>query len=171
MATKPQARLTSSLLARKGRARPSASADGFSLPPQVDRSNAEDGPASGGRPPYAAAASPAESHAPAPETGPDSAAAAEAPSPTARKVFNGGPESLSQGSERPDPSRTGRIALTLRVDQTRHKRLKLLAAQTRRSSQEILMAALDAYLEAAASDMPYCDCLRPIEDCAKNTAS
>ena len=39
------------------------------------------------------------------------------------------------------------IALTLKVDQARYEALKVLGARTRRSNQEILLAALDAYLE------------------------
>jgi hypothetical protein len=41
------------------------------------------------------------------------------------------------------------IALTLKVDQARYEALKVLGARTRRSNQEILLAALDAYLRAA----------------------
>ena len=39
------------------------------------------------------------------------------------------------------------IALTLKVDQARYEALKMLGARTRRSNQEILLAALDAYLD------------------------
>jgi hypothetical protein len=38
------------------------------------------------------------------------------------------------------------IALTLKVDQARYEALRALGARTRRSNQEILLAALDAYL-------------------------
>jgi hypothetical protein len=38
------------------------------------------------------------------------------------------------------------IALTLKVDQARYEALKVLGARTRRSTQEILLAALDFYL-------------------------
>ena len=41
------------------------------------------------------------------------------------------------------------IALTLKVDQARYEALKVLGARTRRSNQEILLAALDAYLRPA----------------------
>jgi hypothetical protein len=40
------------------------------------------------------------------------------------------------------------IALTVKVDQARYEALKVLGARTRRSNQEILLAALDAYLHA-----------------------
>jgi len=38
------------------------------------------------------------------------------------------------------------IALTVKVDQARYEALKALGARTRRSNQEILLAALNAYL-------------------------
>jgi hypothetical protein len=38
------------------------------------------------------------------------------------------------------------IALTVKVDQAHYEALKVLGARTRRSNQEILLAALDAYL-------------------------
>jgi hypothetical protein len=41
------------------------------------------------------------------------------------------------------------IALTLKVDQARYEALKVLGARTRRSNQEILLAALDTYLLGA----------------------
>ena len=43
------------------------------------------------------------------------------------------------------------IALTLKVDQARYEAVKLLGARTRRSNQEILLAAVDAYLRAQVS--------------------
>jgi hypothetical protein len=42
------------------------------------------------------------------------------------------------------------ITLTLKVDQVRYEALKVLGARTRRSNQEILLAAPDAYLHAVA---------------------
>jgi hypothetical protein len=50
-----------------------------------------------------------------------------------------------------------RVALTLRLDRARYTRLKILAARRARSGQELLLRALDAYLEACAVD---CACLR-----------
>lgn len=41
----------------------------------------------------------------------------------------------------------GRVRLSIRLDPDRHLRLKLLAAHTRSSVQDLLIAALDAYLE------------------------
>jgi hypothetical protein len=44
------------------------------------------------------------------------------------------------------------IALTLKVDQARYEALKVLGARTRRSNQEILLTALDAYLRTAGDE-------------------
>lgn len=44
------------------------------------------------------------------------------------------------------------IALTLKVDQVRYETLRVLGARTRRSNQEILLAALDAYLQVAQDE-------------------
>ena len=60
-------------------------------------------------------------------------------------------------SRRPAPAPDDRVALTLRLDRARYTRLKILAARRARSGQELLLRALDAYLEACAVD---CACLR-----------
>lgn len=54
-----------------------------------------------------------------------------------------------------------RVAMTLRLDSRRHLKLRVLAAHVHMSSQEILTVALDEYLERNA-DKPglrNCDCL------------
>jgi hypothetical protein len=53
--------------------------------------------------------------------------------------------------------RDERIALTLRLDRERHRRLRILAARHDCTSQEVIVAALDAYLAACSGD---CACLR-----------
>jgi len=58
---------------------------------------------------------------------------------------------------RPEHADDGRVALTLRLDRSRYTRLKILAARRARSGHEVLLNALDAYLEACATD---CACLR-----------
>lgn len=60
-----------------------------------------------------------------------------------------------------DPSGK-RVAMTLRLDQPRHLRLRVLSAHINRSSQEILTEALDSYLDQFAhmSEMQQCECLR-----------
>ena len=49
------------------------------------------------------------------------------------------------------------MAFTVRLDRTRYTRLKILAARRARSGQEVILRALDAYLDACAAD---CACLR-----------
>lgn len=41
---------------------------------------------------------------------------------------------------------TGTVAVTVRLDDARYDRLKMHGAKTRRTNQQILVAALDAYL-------------------------
>jgi hypothetical protein len=122
------ARLTASLLARKGQALPTG---GFAhakldlLPLQTSAPKPE-------RQPWAAPATPAA------RTERSCAVHAE---PT------------HDAAEAED----GRVAFTLRLDRDRHARLRILAARRGRSGQEMLIKALDAYLEACAID---CPCLR-----------
>jgi len=54
-----------------------------------------------------------------------------------------------------------RAALTLRLDEERHLRLRVFSAHSKRSSQDILTQALDEYLERHSYDgnMRHCDCL------------
>jgi hypothetical protein len=68
----------------------------------------------------------------------------------------------------------GRVRLSLRLDPHRHLRLKLLAAHSHRSIQEILIHALDAYMEDQGQSMVdgSCACLMetdqvPPADCDK----
>ena len=55
-----------------------------------------------------------------------------------------------------------RVAMTLRLDSTRHLRLRVLSAHVNRSSQDILTEALDSFLDRFAHmpEMRQCDCLR-----------
>jgi hypothetical protein len=46
----------------------------------------------------------------------------------------------------------GRVALTLRLDRERHRRLRIFAASHERTSQEVILSALDAYLAARGVD-------------------
>jgi hypothetical protein len=62
-----------------------------------------------------------------------------------------------RASHEPRPAAGERVAFTLRLDHERHLRLKILAARRGRSGQEMVLRALDAYLEACAAD---CPCLR-----------
>ncbi len=67
----------------------------------------------------------------------------------------------------------GRVRVSLRLDPHRHLRLKLLAAHSRTSMQEMLIAALDAFLDGEGECVKdgSCSCLTNAgpgrEDCAK----
>jgi hypothetical protein len=66
----------------------------------------------------------------------------------------------------PNQSDDGRVALTLRLDRERHRRLRIFAARNERTSQEVMLRALDVYLEACGAD---CACMRGgLEGCAGN---
>ena len=130
------ARLTSALLARKGQANPTG---GFAhaklalIPPQPSAAKRD-------RQCCGAAGS---------AVGPDGGAAMLrhlVREPGRRR----GPVADNRGAG-------DRVAFTLRLDRERHLRLKILAARRGRSRQEMLLRALDAYLEACAID---CPCLR-----------
>jgi hypothetical protein len=72
----------------------------------------------------------------------------------------------SPGRRRAGAAREARVALTLRLDRERHRRLKVFSARRQQSTQEVLLEALDAYLEACGAD---CACLQAgPEDCARN---
>ena len=58
--------------------------------------------------------------------------------------------SIPKGSRDPDRARQDRVAFTVRLDRKRYTRLKSLGGRSGRSGQEILIAALDAYLETCA---------------------
>lgn len=61
----------------------------------------------------------------------------------------------------PDGGEGKRVAMTLRLDSKRHFKLRVLAAHSHMSSQEILTQALDDYLERNADQpgLSKCDCL------------
>lgn len=60
-----------------------------------------------------------------------------------------------------------RIALTLRLDRSRHLGLKLLSAHLERSGQQILIELLDDLLEKHADRLSDCSCLQGIAtECA-----
>jgi hypothetical protein len=91
------------------------------------------------------------------------------PQPTAAKRNRQCCDTLSGSSPAPGrrPARRrwavagDRVAFTVRLDRERHSRLKILATRRGRSCQEMLLKALDAYLEACAPD---CPCLRRDSD-------
>lgn len=124
------ARLTSDLLARKGHALP---AGGFAHPAfQPARPSPLDllGQACCGRP------------------APDADLQDRTPEPAVLPI-----QPRVRGAHRPH----GRVALTLRLDRERYVRLKIFAARRARTGQDVLLKALDAYLDACGAD---CACLR-----------
>jgi len=55
----------------------------------------------------------------------------------------------------------GRRAMTVRLDPLQHMRLRLVSSYLKRSSQHIVVAALDAYLAGLPASVPgNCACLR-----------
>jgi hypothetical protein len=59
-----------------------------------------------------------------------------------------------------------RVALTVRLDRERHRRLRIFGARYACSSQDVIVRALDAYLETCGDD---CACLRgAAEACIRN---
>ena len=60
-----------------------------------------------------------------------------------------GPEEAREEPGMSSHSPSDTIAVTVRLDEDRYVRLKVLGARTRRTNQEMLVAALDAYLQSA----------------------
>jgi hypothetical protein len=90
-------------------------------------------------------------------------------SETPRKVSPAATHGVATAPRPEASSAKDRVALTLRVDQDRHTRLRVLAAQTKRSSQDILLAALDNYIDSASQGMSFCECLKPSSMCCKSS--
>lgn len=134
------ARLTSALLVRKGQAFPTG---GFACP-AIDSGQ--------------------------PLPAPDKLSPPRRGMALARGAVNGAGGALASQARRlrrpPGPSDEGRVALTLRLDRERHRRLRIFAARHERTSQDVILRALDAYLAACGAD---CACLRGApEGCAGN---
>lgn len=143
---KRPARLTGALLARKGNAAPAQATSPIYLP--FTEAMAEE------------------------ESGQDITLLAEAGAahphlaalPAAEGKANGsGNKERGLGGRGTKPTDVGgsRAALTLRLDEERHLRLRVFSAHSKRSSQDILTQALDEYLERHSYDgnMRHCDCL------------
>lgn len=143
---KRPARLTGALLARKGQAAPAQPAPSIYYP--FAESVTEE----------------PKSHEAAPlvEAGAIHPRFAAPPAATG-KANDGGKKACGMGSRATPPTDVGgsRAALTLRLDEERHLRLRVFAAHSKRSSQDILTQALDEYLERHSYDgnMRHCDCL------------
>lgn len=172
LGSKPMASLSSSLLARKGQARPAMRPQGYvSLTPSHDDLGWNDmGEEFAPHPaptPHIAAVPPAEpvapvaEPAPAPEVLRQRAALDEQFPPVAEAAPLVAPEPKPQPAPKPAAvkasvarvareakAHTGKAAFTLRLDNDRHLRLRLASAVTNRSAQQLVTEALDAFLES-----------------------
>lgn len=164
------ARLTGSLLARKGEAKPAASVVDFNVsgrfnrPVEVGRGTPATHPVAAPDTARPAAGHPfsalsAERATPAfadvdPDTLPD-------PDKLLRQLTNHGdfqsldstgvPQETGTGSSGP-ANRSRRHALTVRLDPDRYQRFKIMARVGGRTNQEILLDALNQYLDAGPPD-------------------
>lgn len=150
---KSVARLTGSLLVRKGFAAPSQESTvhilNHALPHEV-------APAAS---PFAAAPGPAaQSLEAAPAVAPE--AVREPVSKPVRKTA-GKPAARPISFLATDAAPGARVAMTLRLDSERHLKLRVFSAHSNLSSQEILTAALDDYLERHTTEagLSHCECL------------
>lgn len=136
------ASLTGSLLARKGAALPAgphvsgldALAKDMAHDLAANRPVRHDPPT----PVSIAPAQPAPVAAAAPLEQPEDGAPAEAVRPSKPRAASGS---------------SGKAALTVRLDPERHFKLRLLSAHINRSSQQIMIDALDAFLQEHGADI------------------
>jgi len=163
---KPQASLTSGLLARKGQARPAMRPQGFSG--FGNPAGAMDD--LGWNDMGAAELAPAPAQPVRPVVEPESAPVAEPPVLREREALKAGietpraqPEPEPEAVVEPSPAKTStalkrigrrvrasqtkaKSAFTLRLDADRHLRLRLATAVCDRSAQQLVTEALDAFL-------------------------
>jgi hypothetical protein len=81
------------------------------------------------------------------EAAPAVAASAETPVPAVPPVAAPAPASVEPAMPK---GVAGTVAITVRLDKARYERMKIHGAKERRTNQQILVAALDAYLAAHA---------------------
>jgi hypothetical protein len=159
---KPFASLSSTLLARKGQARPAMRPQGFGnlapTPAQLDDLGWNDMGAE-----HAAAEAPAPAPAPTPiaphvepaaDLPPPPVVAAqealreevEAPAAPAPIVAVRAVSAATAGRLQRETAHVGRAAFTLRLDAERHLKLRLASAVAHRSAQQLVSHALDQFL-------------------------
>lgn len=141
--TKALASLSSTLLARKGHARPAMRPQGYTgfgapTEPPEDLGWNDMG--------HGEAAAPVEClpRAPSLRDPVDLPPVPETPTLAASVT----PPVIAPARERAAPGSKGKAAFTLRLDPVRHLRLRLASALGRRSAQQIVTQALDAYLQS-----------------------
>jgi hypothetical protein len=146
MEQKPAASLTGSLIARKGEAAPAISpAFGFQ-----------------GVFPDPPAAPPQEASEPqtTSEPQPSPKAVDNAATPKGASQKHSAPKRGAQKRAAQKRTAQKRAAMTLRLDEARHLRLRLVSAHLRRSCQSVLTEALDAYFDSHRSlTAKPCPCL------------
>ncbi len=158
----PAASLTSTLLARKGAASPARSnSSGYdALAQDLAHDLAANRPVG----PQAAVAPAAGSYS-APTVVDNAAAdAAEAAPSLQEPVAIDAPKPQKPVKPRAASGSHGKAAMTVRLDTERHFKLRLLSAHSNRSSQQILIDALDQYLSQHGADIsPHmCACANAI---------
>ncbi|WP_375391073.1 hypothetical protein [uncultured Sphingomonas sp.] len=167
---KPFASLSSTLLARKGQARPAMRPQGFaSLAPSPERLDDlgwnDMGSETSAPTPIAPAVAPAIEPAAPPVVAQQEALREEFESPVAPAAAEapGVVQSVSVATAsrlQRETAHKGRAAFTLRLDADRHLRLRLASALAHRSAQQLVAHALDRFLttlpevEALVAQLP-----------------
>lgn len=154
---KSVARLTGSLLARKGFAMPAQESAAYAL--SHDLPHEITPPARPFSATYARAPEPAPE--PAPEIAPEPKPRAAAPVACAAPAEVSATPTPATPTSAAHADHGKRVAMTLRLDNDRHLKLRVLSAHSNLSSQEILTAALDDYLArySAEPGLRHCECL------------
>ncbi|WP_010217544.1 hypothetical protein [Sphingomonas sp. PAMC 26621] len=160
--SKPLASLSSTLLARKGQAKPAMRPQGFggfgSMSNSQDDLGWNDmGPAETAAPPVpppAAVVPPVIVQREALREELETSVEATAPAPRTARVIKLKPVSLATATrigretrQKHSPKGSGRTAFTLRLDQDRHLRLRLASALQNASAQVLVTEALDQFLQ------------------------
>ncbi|GAB4151014.1 MAG: hypothetical protein Tsb0016_22980 [Sphingomonadales bacterium] len=148
----PAASLTSALLARKGAASPARTNSGGydALAQDLAHDLAANRPVR-----HQAAAAPVAGTYAAPAVIDTAAAVAaeDAPSPQDAAMVEAPPAPEKPVKPRAASGSRGKAAMTVRLDAERHFKLRLLSAHINRSSQQILIDALDQYLSQHGADI------------------
>jgi hypothetical protein len=150
---KQAASLSSSLLARKGSAVPAALVmSPHALVPHAITAHSVTPPAVAPQPPVSQPPAPARMEGWLPPPAPSEPAPRRRPTPPVGRAS-------TSASEMP-PSKPGKSAkVSLRLDDERHRKLRLVSVHQHLSGQQILLAALDAYLAKCAGTLMDGNCV------------
>ena len=66
--------------------------------------------------------------------------------------------SKSKAQAKKDPGVAERVAMTVRMDEDQHLKLKVYCAHTKKSAQEVFLEALDSFIAAHKDDTEMADC-------------